>query len=114
MRPCIPLAMILVFNPRPNSPTNPSVAITSLTACTYVTPSVCDFWCALCWYFCVGRRRLVMVVVMVVVMMMVVVVMVVAASEVAGHEGVASKTNTESERQYLGAPDRNSHRCHAS
>lgn len=42
MSPCIPLAMIFVFRPRPNSPDSPSVLMTSRTACTYVTPSVCD------------------------------------------------------------------------
>lgn len=40
--PCMPLAMILVFKPRPNRPATPSVLMTARTACTYVTPSVCD------------------------------------------------------------------------
>ena len=33
INPCIPFASILVFNPRPNNPINPSFSITTLIAC---------------------------------------------------------------------------------
>lgn len=35
MRPCNPFAKILVFNPRPNRPFRPSVAITASAAAKY-------------------------------------------------------------------------------
>ena len=43
INPCNPFAKILVFNPRPNNPLNPSLSIIASAASTY--PTLLSFTC---------------------------------------------------------------------